>query len=137
MGLLNPGRLDEYPISRVPKIQTGYLGYTMQQYITKTIHGKRRPTRAYETIISSVPRFVDESLGRFYSEGIDNSLVILGDVPHLYSLIPLAQSVASPILDLQRSDGLVGAQYSQREQYGKLLQSITEKILRKIEMESR
>lgn len=124
----NPGRLSDYPISSSPKIRKGYLGYTMQQYITKSKQGVRRPTKAYETIISNVPEVIEESLGIFFAKGITIDDAKLGDVPHLYSLIPLAQSVAAPILELKTGDGLIGAQYSQREEYGKIIAGVCKKI---------
>jgi cellulose biosynthesis protein BcsQ len=133
----NPGRLQEYPIMTDPRIRNGYLGYTMQQYIsTRSIQGVKRPTRAYEKIISNVPEIVVESLGSFFGKNITPEIASLGDVPHLFSLIPRAQSVASPILDLQRSDGLVGSQYKQKENYDKIIKSICSKILKNISLES-
>lgn len=124
----NPGRLSNYNINEKPKITNGYIGYTMQQYITKAKKGVRRPTSAYERIITSVPEVIKDSLGPFFATGIDIGNAKLGDVPHLYSLIPLAQSVASPILNLKNADGLVGAQFKQRENYNALISSISTRI---------
>lgn len=123
-----PDRLSTYPISSSPKIQKGYIGYTMQQYITKSKQGVRRPTIAYETIISSVPNVIEQSLGKYFADKINIDDAKLGDVPHLYSLIPLAQSVAAPIIELKTSDGLVGAQYLQRTEYGKIIAAVCDKI---------
>ncbi|MFH1976990.1 MAG: ParA family protein [Pseudomonadota bacterium] len=120
----NPGRLKEYGISELPLIRSGYLGYTMQQYITKSKQGVRRATVAYENIIKMVPDEIDKSLGKYFAKGIEIGDAKLGDVPHLYSLIPLAQSVAAPILDLRSGDGLVGSQYKNRDDYEKIIRSI-------------
>jgi cellulose biosynthesis protein BcsQ len=128
-------RLKEYPVNHELSIMTGYLGYTMQQYITKSKQGERRPTKAYESIIMSVPKIIEESIGRFRCKNIKPDDVKLGDVPHLYSLIPLAQSVAAPILGLQASDGLVGAQYKQREDYGGIIEQVCQKIGRNLQEE--
>ena len=133
----NPGRLKEYPIVIRPKIHNGYLGYTMQQYIsTRSIKGVKRPTKAYEKIISCVPEIVSESLENYFSNNISIDEASLGDLPHLFSLIPLAQSVAAPILDLQRSDGLVGSQYKAKENYDKIIKSICERIMQNLAVES-
>jgi len=132
----NPGRLSDYKVVTTPMTATGYLGYTMQQYITKSKKGIRRPTRAYEIIISNVPDVIEQSLGNFFADSITINDAKLGDVPHLYSLIPLAQSVAAPILDLRTSDGLVGAQYSQRDEYGKIIEAVCEKIARNLRIEA-
>lgn len=125
----NPGRLGNYNINSSPSVLNGYLGYTMQQYITKSKQGIRRPTKAYEQIINSVPGIIGESLGGLFGANISLDTAKLGDIPHLYSLIPLAQSVASPILDLKSSDGLVGAQYKQREEYEKIISGIAENLI--------
>jgi cellulose biosynthesis protein BcsQ len=130
----NPGRLQNFPIQRSLKIQHGYAGYTMQQYITKSKEGQRRPTKAYEEILSLVPQEVCQSLGDFFTDGLNNDNVHLGDVPHLYSLIPLAQSVASPILGLQSSDGIVGSQYKQRSDYTGILKNIAESLAQNISL---
>ena len=130
-----PGRLAEYSIAADVAIESGYVGYTMQQYITKSKQGVRRPTKAYEAIISSVPDMVYDSLGHFFCPGMAKEDAKLGDVPHLYSLIPLAQSVSAPILRLESSDGLVGAQYQQREEYGEIISTISEEIYEHLELE--
>ena len=124
----NPGRLKEYDIASEPKIACGYLGYTMQQYITKSKEGVRRPTAAYENVVTMVPEVIQSALAHHLKTGIDISRAKLGDVPHLYSLIPLAQSVASPILALKSSDGLVGSQYKQRDDYEKIIRRVCRRI---------
>lgn len=119
-----PDRLDDFPVRRELPIESGYAGYTMQQYITKSKGGERRPTRAYDEIITRVPEEVSSSLGPYFAHALFERSPHLGDVPHLYSLIPLAQSVATPIIALQSSDGLVGSQYKQREDFVKILRRI-------------
>lgn len=130
-----PGRLNDFPITREPAIRSGYAGYTMQQYITKSIGGARRPTRAYDEIISQVPDEVQRSLGSFFLGGLEIEQANLGDVPHLYSLIPLAQTVAAPILTLQSSDGLVGSQYNQRQEFGNIISSIADRLADNVSLE--
>lgn len=129
----DPGKLKEFNIIREPGLLHGYLGYTMQQYITKSKQGERRPTKAYEEIINLVPAEVEQSLGKFLSPGVSTSTCKLGDVPHLYSLVPLAQAVAAPIFDLTSSDGLVGSQYSQRQQFGSIINEVCLRMQANIE----
>jgi len=128
----NPGRLKEYPISDAKRIQHGYLGYTMQQYITKSKEGIRRATRAYENVLGMVPNIIDDSLSAYLKSGVSIDDAKLGDVPHLYSLIPLAQSVAAPILELESGDGLVGSQYKQRNDYEKIIHRVCQRIFRNL-----
>ncbi|MGV2123093.1 ParA family protein [Agrobacterium vitis] len=125
----NSGMLERYGISKILPIKNGYLGYTLQQYIAKSKEGVRRPTKAYERILNDVPKEVDTHLSNFAPKNAD---LRLGDVPNLYSLIPLAQTVNSPIIGLKSKDGLVGSQFSQAENYkaiiGSLAQAIAERV---------
>lgn len=122
------GALTKYNIPSFVKIQQGYIGYTIQQYITKSYGGIRRPTKAYEEIINSVPDEVESSLGAYLKHGLSKDDLKLGDVPHLFSLIPLAQSNSSPLLKLKGSDGLVGSQFRQVADYNKILEQIVNKL---------
>lgn len=124
-----PDRIKQFNIPTTLPIKNGYLGYTIQQYITKTRDGIRRATKAYEGIIQIVPNEVYESLNKFSSPKLSKEDLKLGDVPHLYSLIPLGQSSASPILDLTGTDGLVGPQYKQLEQYQGLIDNISNRTM--------
>lgn len=128
-----PGRLASFNIDSTIKIKHGYLGYTIQQYITKSKQGVRRPTKAYEQIINSVPTVIESTFENFLKTNLEKDDFKLGDVPHLYSLIPLAQSNSSPILSLKGADGLVGAQFSQQEEYKKILTQIVGKIFNNLE----
>lgn len=119
-----PGRLSDFNIPDVPAIKNGFIGYTIQQYITKSKQGVRRPTLAYEKIINGVPNEIRSSLNQFFAPNISLESAKLGDVPHLYSLIPRAQSVAAPIFALKKEDQLVGSQYKQSEEYKKILASL-------------
>ena len=42
----SPGALSEFNIEDEPAIQHGFVGYTVQQYITKSKGGVRRATKA-------------------------------------------------------------------------------------------
>jgi cellulose biosynthesis protein BcsQ len=128
-----PNRLVAYGISPELSITGGYVGYTMQQYITKSKGGVRRPTRAYEKIIDNVPLEIERSLKNYLSKNIDINSLPLGDVPHLYSLIPLAQSVSCPLFDLQSKDGLVGSQGKQRDLYEGILGAICARLMNNLE----
>lgn len=131
-----PGRLKTFNITPRVKIRNGYLGYTVQQYITKSKQGVRRPTKAYEEIINNVPTVVESTLGKFVKDKLKIENLKLGDVPHLYSLIPLAQSNSSPILKLKGSDGLVGTQFKQQEDFKNILFNIVSNILSNLEKQS-
>jgi cellulose biosynthesis protein BcsQ len=125
----------QYEVQSELPITRGYCGYTMQLYITKSYAGVRRPTRAYENIINDVPSIIEESRGEYFSPMVTASEAKLGDVPHLFSLIPLAQSVNAPLIDLKTSDGLVGSQFKQRDEYGNIIGNIANNIMKNIDLE--
>jgi cellulose biosynthesis protein BcsQ len=128
---LNAGVLDRFNIPRDLSIDSGFLGYTLQQYIAKAKAGERRPTKAYERILMDVPNEVSTYLSPFggANKAIDPHL---GDVPNLYSLIPLAQSVNAPIIDLKSKDGLVGSQFNQAATYRDIVGNLANEINKRI-----
>ncbi len=121
--------LKKYNIPKDIKIENGYIGYTLQQYITKSKQGVRRATVAFEKILTNVPIEVEAHLATNFASGVDMANANLGDVPNLYSIIPLAQSVNAPIIDLQTGDGLVGAQYQQAVRYSELIAAVSRQIV--------
>jgi len=124
------GALADFPVERQPRIAHGFVGYTVQQYITKSKGGVRRPTKAFEKLLEDIPNEVAGSLGTFAAPNL--VAMHLGDVPHMYSLVPLAQSVNAPIRELLASDGLVGSQYKQRDSYVSNLGEIVRTLARNI-----
>jgi len=117
-------RIDGHSIQSTPKAMTGFVGYTVQQYITRSKRGERRPTRAYETILERIPGEIEATLAPFKSKSVSPAGLRLGDVPNLYSLIPLAQDVNAPISGLKSADGLTGGQFSQQKDYQVLMNSV-------------
>jgi len=128
----SPGVLDEYNIKRSPAIASGFAGYTVQQYITKSKEGVRRATLAYEKILDEIPDEISESLGKYFSAGVNSSTMHLGDVPHMYSLVPLAQSANAPIRSLTYNDGLAGSQFKQAEKYALTLDVIVKALIKNL-----
>ncbi len=125
----NDDIFNRYSIEKNVKIKDGYIGYTLQQYIAKSKEGVRRPTKAYERILNDVPEEVNSYLKKFTTSKQD---LRLGDVPNLYSLIPLAQTVNSPIIGLKAKDGLVGSQFSQATTYKDIIGSLALAIAKRI-----
>lgn len=121
---------EKYEIPKKPVIGSGYVGYTLQQYIAKSKEGHRRPTKAYERILNDVPIEIESHLMRFSSYGVEQ--LRLGDVPNLYSLVPLAQTVNAPIISLRAKDGLVGSQFSQAQNYKEIIGALAVAIAEKV-----
>ncbi len=124
---LNPGSLQRFNVQRSIPIEKGFIGYTLQQYIAKAKEGERRPTKAYERILSDLPNEIKNFLSEFRHKGRKQDLH-LGDVPNLYSLIPLAQSANAPIIALRARDGLVGNQFNQSANYKEIIGSLAQEI---------
>lgn len=121
-------------------IMSRFVGYTVQQYITKTIRDEKRATGAYEAILGKIPEEISSSLGPLFAQPLAGDDVRLGDVPHMFSLVPLAQTAHAPIHRLTGKDGLSGGQYQQQRQYqefiGKLAASLMKNLRRSAELRS-
>ncbi|WP_322470673.1 ParA family protein [Hydrogenophaga sp. SNF1] len=121
---LTAGALDRYDIPRVPSIRSGFVGYTLNQYLTKSKGGERIATDRYEEILRKVPQEIAQLQANFGAPTLNGGDAKLGDVPHMYSLIPLAQTRAAPIGELASRDGIVGSHYKMIENYEGRMQEI-------------
>jgi len=95
--------ISDYPIRSDTGAIARFVGYTVQQYITKAKSGQRRPTKAFERILKDIPPAVATELGAFMAPHVGPGDLRLPDVPHMYSLVPLAQSANAPIDDVEGS----------------------------------
>lgn len=114
---LSPDGLDRYKVPRAPSIKSGFVGYTLNQYLTKSKGGERIATDRYEEILRKVPQEIEQLQAHFGAATLKANSAKLGDVPHMYSLIPLAQTRAAPIGELTSRDGIVGSHYRMIENY--------------------
>lgn len=129
----NPGVLEQYPIVIDTNRQFRFLGYSVQQYITKTFKTGRRPVKSYDQIMREIPTTVETAMEFLRAPGLNTSDLELGHIPNLFSLVPMAQSAKAPIHQLSNSDGLVGSQYSQVNAYTSTLDALSRKLLRNLE----
>lgn len=128
----SPGALKRFSIPITPSIRSGFVGYTLNQYLTKSKQGERIATARYEEILVKVPQEIDLLRQTFCDAQISLEHLKLGDVPHMYSLIPLAQTRAAPIGELAASDGIVGSHYKMIENYEVRIRQIADNFLRNI-----
>ena len=105
------------------------LGFTVQQYLTKTIAGERRATKSYQQIRDEIPVRVAESMKDRINPA-RTGLLSLGDIPHMYSLVPLSQWVHKPIDLLRAKDGLAGGQRQVQDEYQRVMSGLVEGLLR-------
>ena len=128
----SPGATARFGLATTLPILHGYAGYTVQAYIAKFKQGEKRPTRAFEKITSTFSGEVQTNLGSFLIPGVTTATALLGEVPNMFSLIPLAQSANAPIIGLRSSDGLVGSHYNQAKKYVEILNSVATALARNI-----
>ncbi|TKD45694.1 ParA family protein [Azotobacter chroococcum] len=121
----SPGASARFGLAVDLPILKGFAGYTVQAYIAKFKQGEKRPTNAFERITSSFQSEVLANLRDFFPPSLTVDKTLLGEIPNMYSLIPLAQTASAPIIDLKSSDGLVGSHYIQAKRYVEILDTVT------------
>lgn len=125
----SPGYTSGYDLIRFPNIEKGFLGYTVQGYIAKSEGGKKRPTTAYEAIMRRIPKEIDDHLSEFMVPGVTLERANIGEIPHMHSIVPMAQRANAPIGLLGREDGIVGAHYDQQDRYAANLSRVAKALL--------
>ena len=111
---------------------TRYIGYSIQQYSKRKFKNGERPTQAYEKVINSFHAEIEKALGKFVKDGIESEELKLGDVPYVYSIIPLSQTANTPIFELSYATGVRGNQTSSVENYKKYLNTLAENFVKNI-----
>lgn len=109
-----------------PSVLQGFLGYTVQQYVTKAMGESSRTVNSYERYRKQIPARA-ELLNKFTYPHVSNH--DLGLVPNMFSMVPLAQAAHAPIRELTASDGIRGAQVSQQARYVRRLQHISDALI--------
>ena len=82
--------------------------------------------------MEKIPGSITKELRGFIKEDVDDEDLRLGDVPNMFSLVPLAQNANSPIHDLESADGLVGTQYTQKNSYMVFIEKVAHNLLRNL-----
>ena len=118
----------KYYINHEPDLTTKFIGFSIQQYVTKTFSTGRRPIKAYDEIISQMPSKIVKQLKKFIKDNLTEDDLLLGDIPFLYSIVPLSQTNKVPIFNLEYKDGLRGNQKTGVEKYLAMMKKIAYKI---------
>jgi cellulose biosynthesis protein BcsQ len=108
-------------------IESSFAGYTVQQYVSKRSGNEVRSVAAYDQFKEQIPARARQ-LTRFRAPDAQDPA--LGVVPNMFSMVPLAQSVHAPIMDLSPKDGVRGAQVSQHRAYSEQLTTIGSALAR-------
>ena len=122
----------KYLINTNPDEMTRYIGYSIQQYSKRKFKAGERPTRAYEKAIGGFHDKIIEFLYGFAKSGIRTDELKLGDIPYIYSVVPLSQTSNTPIFELDYSTGVRGNQSSSVETYKKYLDTVAENFIRNV-----
>ncbi len=128
--------LDNYKI--ITDISNKFMlcGFTVQQYVTKTIKkGEQRAVKAYDDIKREMPRAIGEKLAYLIPPHINKDDLEYISIPYLYSLIPMSQSNHCPIYRLTGKEGIVGNQYLQVAKYRDTLSVLCKKLLHNIQFD--
>ncbi len=111
---------------------TVFAGYSIQQYSKRKFASGERPTKAYESVISQFHDEVINSLGDIARTEIKDCDLKIGDIPYVYSVIPLSQLSKTPIFDLKYSDGIRGNQTSSVNEYSEYMDRLVKGFLKNI-----
>lgn len=123
---------EKYTINLNPKLTSIFIGYSVQQYSKRKFKGKVRPVQAYENIISKMHDKIYESLGSLLPQSINKEDMKIGDIPYVYSIVPLSQTSNCPIFELDYQSGLRGNQSSSVEEYTRYLDNIAINLLKNL-----
>lgn len=125
---------EKYKINVDTTKTTRFIGYSIQQYAKRAFKSGERPASAYEAIIKDFHVIVPNCLEKFIKKGITNADLKLGDIPYVYSVVPLSQTSSRPIFELNYSDGVRGGQSLSVEKYAQYLKVIVENLLKNAEV---
>lgn len=116
----------------LPKYDDGlsatYLGFTIQQYVTKANRGELRSLNAYDRYKRQIPTKAKRLAAAVGTPARLTDVLDLGIVPHMFAMVPLAQAHHAPIASLTQADGLRGAQFSQQSRYAEKLDEIGHRL---------
>lgn len=110
-----------------------FAGYVTQQYAAKTVDGQRRPVNAYEKILRRMPKKIKTELVDKFSRLPPGAQHKLGEIPNLYSIVPMSQTANAPIFELKARDGVVGAHFAKVSEAEQIFSRIAHALLGNVE----
>ncbi len=106
-----------------------FLGYIEQQYISKSVNGKGLAVKAYEKILEQIPNEIINHIVVPINGESFNVDYNIGSIPNFYSLVPMSQTAHKPIFLLNSNDGVLGAHYKKVDDFLKLIERISDRVL--------
>lgn len=122
----------EYLINYQIENSCKFIGYSVQQYSKRKFKSGVRPTQAYERVIQNINAEIVKHLSVFNKPGLRTQDIKLGDIPYVYSIIPLSQTSNMPIFELAYKNGLRGNQTSSVDEYKNFIENIANNFLRNV-----
>lgn len=129
----NPKAFEQYQIIRDTTNKHRFLGYSVQQYVSRQFKAGPRPVKSYDEIMKQIPGTVQEAMKSLVKVGLTLEDLELGHIPYLYSLVPMAQAAKAPMHALEYGDGVIGNQYGQIKDFRSLMSKISEKLVANLE----
>ncbi|MDO8071080.1 ParA family protein [Janthinobacterium sp. SUN176] len=109
-----------------------YIGFVMQQYKTKSVRGELRPVKSYESLLQKSRPELERLENEFGFSSYETAA--LGQIPNLYSLIPLSQLAHAPIFELGKEDGVVGAHFAAVDDAKIMYAGIADRLISRVNM---
>lgn len=123
-----------YNIITDTSLKHRFLGYSVQQYVSRQFKTGPRPVKSYDEIMRRIPETVRASMENFLPASLNQEDLELGHIPYLYSLVPMAQAAKAPMHALEYRDGVIGSQYGQVKEFSNLMSNISDKVLANLEL---
>ena len=129
----NPEAFKTYKLITSTERKHRFLGYSVQQYVSRQFKSGPRPVKSYDEIMKRIPGTVQSSMSELFPSGFDLPKLELGHIPYLYSLVPMAQAAKTPMHALTSGDGVIGSQYGQVKDFSALMSQISDRLLKNLE----
>lgn len=130
----NPKAFEQYKIITDTDRKHRFLGYSVQQYVSRQFKSGPRPVKSYDEIMKRIPGTVQSAMVDLVSGNLSADALELGRIPYLYSLVPMAQAAKAPMHALAFADGVIGSGYGQVKDFQVLMSEISDRLLSNLEL---
>lgn len=129
----NPKAFEQYKIISDTALKHRFLGYSVQQYVSRQFKSGPRPVKSYDEIMKRIPGTVEEAMSYLAAGNLTPTALALGHIPYLHSLVPMSQAAKAPMHALAYGDGIIGSQYGQVKDFHELMSNISDRLLANLE----
>jgi len=129
----NPTAFKKYEIIADTAQKHRFLGYSVQKYVSRQFKTGPRAVKSYDEIMQQIPGTVQNAMSHLVPTKLSTDELVLGHIPYLYSLVPMAQAAKAPMHALTFGDGVIGSQYGQVKDFFELMSQISDRLLANLE----